>query len=337
MRTFMTTTIAVLLTAPAAADKPRYLLADKAKAAFRPVEVAKSKHFIIHAIPRNTDRGWMPGWIMQGQDYILTHTSLPDGKLKVLLRSGVYRVYHMPKGVDTIGYQKTKLLGVAVKHKRVAVLTRVSTGGVVRMPKASKTPDYGKPRYRLTLFDARDGEKLSELPLDAIEIPEVASLWTIGPGPLKLERNRIKLWKRTIRIDQQGRMIVGGEGGGVTGCGAALPARWSGRGKTAERPVMPRALTAARRTVRNPPAYRCQHTPPAPPPRGSSRRLPGRGVAPVFRTAPAATAAVASASTGTPADTHTIPGAATMPLASSRVRRKTSQSLCRAQTAPPPG
>lgn len=205
-------TIILLQVAPAAAEKPRYLLAYQAKAAFRPIEVAKTKIFIVHAIPRNTDWGWMGASILLGQDYLLTHTSLPDGKLKVLLRSGVYRTFSPPMGVNRIIYHKTELIGVAVKHERIAVLTRNFNALLMAIPKASKTPKYGKPKYRLTLFDARDGEKLSELPLDAIEIPKVGRMRTVGPGPLKVEPNRIKLWKRTIRIDQQGRMIVGGKG-----------------------------------------------------------------------------------------------------------------------------
>jgi len=197
-----------LVTTPSVALAQRYLLEKNTAAAIRPVEVAAEKGFIIHAIPRNTDCGWIPPQIFGGQDYILTHTLLPDGKLKVLLRSGVYRTFSPPMGINRIGYHKTELIGVAVKHKRIAVLTRHLNATLMQLPKAAKSPKYGKPKYRLTLFDARDGEKLSELPLDQVKVPGVAKLWVIGAGPLKLRKDRISLWKRSIRIDQQGRMIL---------------------------------------------------------------------------------------------------------------------------------
>lgn len=180
--------------------------------AYQPKVIARDKAFIVHAIPRSTDRGWVAGSLLAWRDQTITHTALPKGTMRVLARSGVFRTFSPPMGINRIAFTKTELIGVAVKHRRIAVLMRVSHAGAIVTGWKPAAPRFGKPHYRLTLFNAADGKELSSLWLTPAKLPKVAVKRTIGAGSLKLKSDRILIGIRTILIDAKGQMRLSQDG-----------------------------------------------------------------------------------------------------------------------------
>lgn len=167
----------------------------KAKPA-TPTELAKGRGYRIHAVPLGQG---LQG-IGEKSAWLLLHTSLPDGKLTILAKSGESATFSPPMAIDRIFYKKIDILGVVAFEGKLIVLTRRAKGAVMRIPKAKKTPDYGEPEHRLTIYDARKGEKRGTIALKEVKIPGDLRP-TLKSGPLTLKGNVLSLFGRNLRID----------------------------------------------------------------------------------------------------------------------------------------
>ena len=179
--------------------------------ALQPTVVGKGQGFVVHGIPLDSDRGWVAG--LGRHDFVIAHTALPAGKMTVLDRSGEIRTFSPPMGIDKVSFRKTEFLGVAVKHGHIAILSRIYLAGGIRTGKTPRFGSYTRPAYyQLALFDARSGKRRSTLAIDRKRAEEAARLIMIGAGPLKIEKDRILLWKQTVQIDAKGKLRFSRDG-----------------------------------------------------------------------------------------------------------------------------
>lgn len=171
--------------------------------AAKPVQVARGRGFIVHAMPTNREISFIPF----PQHYTLLHTSVPDGKLKVMLTTGENVRHSPPMGIDRTYYEHIRLCGVICKKQRLFVLTSHSHATVMHIGREPTAPKYIKGSYRLTLYDARDGEALYRLDLKSLNVKEDFTA-TYEAGPLKWNKRRLEIADLVISMHRDQLSIV---------------------------------------------------------------------------------------------------------------------------------
>jgi hypothetical protein len=181
----------------------RAMLADEKVARVEAKLVAKGDDYLVHVLPRQQPEG-IP-WGLRKQfgvpihNAAVTHTSLATGEMQYLFISGIHTAHGAPMGLITTYQMEWRLLGMAVHNNRLLLLTWRS--GVLSSTDGFDGGITGKGQYDLTMFDVRDGAKLSSITIHSDQPPNAPPAESYDAGPLVIEGNRITVFERILHID----------------------------------------------------------------------------------------------------------------------------------------
>lgn len=162
----------------------------------KPIEVARGDAYVIHALSSPNGYDWLP---IENR-FVLLHTSLPNGELKTLLRSGTSVSFSPPMGVNRTHYHRTRIVGVAAHEDRLIVLTRRDHATVMELGASPRLPRFELIDFQLILFDASKGDQLDQISLKHSDVDEAPRGESLEAGPIARAADVVTVFGQRLRI-----------------------------------------------------------------------------------------------------------------------------------------
>jgi hypothetical protein len=174
----------------------------------QPAQVAKGDGYVVHALvgPRSPFFAPQPPTTPT-----VFHTVLPEGRLRVLYRSGTTVGIPVPMGIDRTPYHQTRVVGVAADAERLYVLVWSTKWMVLGAGDLGAGP--GPPAsdaYELRVFWLADGSLVGAFPLGGTARPRVVPRESVEAGPLEVMSGGVWVYGESLRF--RGKDRVDGPG-----------------------------------------------------------------------------------------------------------------------------
>ena len=174
----------------------------------KPVEaklIAKGDGYLVHVLPGRAAPAFAFGlpkrFGVLNQSTAVIHTSIKTGKMQCLFASGRDSARSLPMGIGLIYHVRWRLSGASVSGDHLFLLTWHENATVMLTGHPLPPPRFGKGQFDITVFNVSDGTKLTSIKLTGDSLPESPPSILYGDGPLKIEGDKITVFKQVLQFD----------------------------------------------------------------------------------------------------------------------------------------